>query len=361
MYEHTEVLADSDGSEDLSRLPPDDTGITSYGVDVDLQMNNGIIDEIEEFDKASVKDTEDNIVDNIGHSHDIETNLNNLEETGMNSGQVSLQKQVAVSEGNSTNEEVTKEVEVIERSGKKETMEMEDEKSSDDETTEGQIKVLPEDDYSDETTELDKLLQDNNSEVKLEQKKTRNKTMTSGAHSNETEPLLNTSPSTSSRTPSPGAEDLLQRRKQYTPKGYPGKAVKSVAIGTDDDYPSYGLIKERQSGATPEDSGKKCTEKTSSRQNIENEVKTPSTIRISNSTRTPRSKRSQRSTMNEIPSSRSSHSSDATFFKSRLPQTSKRHPKRHVWLVRDSEIHRLIAEKAVILRRYKEDGIIGEL
>ena len=58
---------------------------------------------------------------------------------------------------------------------------------------------------------------------------------------------------------------------------------------------------------------------------------------------------------------RTSHSSDANFFRSRLPQTSKRHPKRHVWLVRDSEIHLLVAEKAAILRRYKDEGVTGKL
>ncbi|XP_046864911.1 amyloid-beta A4 precursor protein-binding family A member 1-like [Xenia sp. Carnegie-2017] len=63
----------------------------------------------------------------------------------------------------------------------------------------------------------------------------------------------------------------------------------------------------------------------------------------------------------ESPRDRAVHSSDAKFFKSRLSQTSKRYPNRHVWLVRDSEIHRMIAEKTTILRRHnKENGRKGK-
>ncbi|CAB4038270.1 Hypothetical predicted protein [Paramuricea clavata] len=427
-YEHTDIL-DSEESEDSSRLPPVDTGVDTFGIDVDLGMNNGIADESEENDEALV-------MDNEGHntsSKNIETNLGNLVEIEGNGkrenkqvdAQVKVEneqvevpkvksehkqvekvkhesKQMEVPKVKSENKQVEKMKsenrqmeaqkvdEVIEQGsegGEKEESGKEDEKESDDEQSEEQVEILAEDDYSDDTTEVDKLIQDNNTKVenKIYQKKTKSKMVSSGTQAREAEPLLNTSQTPSppetpspSQTPSPEPQESSRHRKQFTPREYPGKAVKSIAIGTDDDYPSNEYTKERHARASPAESqkrGKGSTGKVRPRQNNENGVKTPkkastpTSTRTQTSTRTPTSSRSHRQANGDTPTPRSkqlrgergSQSSDAMFFKSRLSQTSKRHPKRHVWLVRDSEIHRLIAEKAAILRRFKEEGITGRV
>ena len=386
-------MSDSEGSDDPSRLPPVDMGVDTYGIDVDLAINNGIADESEGCDEGLVMNNEGQVMDNEGHSasldNNIETSLGNLVEVEENRKR--RNKNVEAQEVENENipvetskvrvEKVKTESKQMEaqkvderdsESEEKEGSQVEDQKEFEEEQSEKQTEILAEDDYSDDTTEVDKLLQENNTKVenKTAQRKTKSKMVSSGTQAHEVEPLLNASQTPSpSETPSPEPHESPRNRRQFTPREYPGKAVKSIAISTDDDYPSEKHKKSEQAESRPGETHKRTEgSRTPLGRSIENGVKTKPSTPLS--TRTPPANRSNRQVKSEPPVSRSSkqspvgrgsQSSDAMFFKSRLSQTSKRRPKRHVWLVRDSEIHRLIAEKAAILRRYKEEGITGKL
>ena len=374
-YEHTAPV-DSEDSEDQSRLPPVDTQIDTYGIDVDLDMNNGLADDSEEYDDGLLMDNKGTLSDNI------ETSLANvvIEENGKRKNeQVEAEKMetevkhsevLKVKSENKEVENMKKEkqqegqkVDEEIRNEEKEGSQVEDEKS---EESEERVEIVVEDDYSDDTTEVDKLLGENH--TKVDQQRPKRKMVSSGTQSHEVQPLLNTS-----QSPSPEPLESPGHRKQFTPREYPGKAVKSIAIGTDDDYPPEQYSKKRQPKASPGAYKKRdnaaSTRKTPPQPNIENGVKTFKKASTPSSTRTSTPGRSNRQTNGDTSSNRSnkqvqgergSLSSDALFFKSRLPQTSRRRPKRHVWLVRDSEIHRLIAEKASILRRFKDEGVTGK-
>ena len=389
-YEHAEV-SDSEESEDPSRLPPADMGADTYGIDVDLAINNGIADESDGCDEGL-------IMDNEGHdaslSNNIETSLGNFVEVGENRRREIKQVEEPKTEiipleasktENKRAEKVKTESRQLEaqkvdgmieedsEGDEKEGNQVEDQKESEKEHLEKQTEILADDDYSDDTTEVDKLLEKDNTKVekKVTHQKAKSKMVSSGTQVHEVEPLLNASQTPSpSETPSPEPRESPQNRRQFTPREYPGKAVKSIAIGTDDEYPTVMHKKSQQAEVRPGETQKRGKgSRTPLGRSIENGVKTSDKASTPPSTSTPTVNRSNRQAKSDPPTSRSSRqppgtrgsqSSDAMFFKSRLSQTSKRRPKRHVWLVRDSEIHRLIAEKAAILRRYKEEGITGE-
>ena len=224
-------------------------------------------------------------------------------------------------------------------------------------------------DEEEEKSEVDKLLEsDNNEQTRISKKdkrqnKNKKRQTFAGAQVDEKEPLLNTPPSPEPQT---STSHPPQPKKTFSPKAYPGKVVKSVAIGTDDQEITNTFSTSRTTDLSRHTEvdvdrrrGRKNKEKVqNTRANEKRNVNTTHTSKHRlRENGEDRGFNVAKHHMNE----RTSHSSDANFFRSRLPQTSKRHPKRHVWLVRDSEIHLLVAEKAAILRRYKDEGVTGKL
>lgn len=224
-------------------------------------------------------------------------------------------------------------------------------------------------DEEEEKSEVDKLLEsDNNEQTRISKKdkrqnKNKKQQTSAGAQVDEKEPLLNTPPSPE---PQMSASHPPQPKKTFSPKAYPGKVVKSVAIGTDDQE----IINTFSTSRTTDLSRhtEVVVDRRRERKNKEKAQNTRANEKR-NANMTHASKHRLRengedhgfNVAKHRVHERTSHSSDANFFRSRLPQTSKRHPKRHVWLVRDSEIHLLVAEKAAILRRYKDEGVTGKL
>ena len=398
-YERTDVAeTDSDNSEDLSRLPPVDMGMDTFGIDVDMALNNGIADDSEENDEPLEvgKEGRNRASDNI------ETSLVTVKENRKGDDKLveehkmkdeTEQVELPKVKGKEKQVETRDNGQMVKQKGENETKqvrgqkddEIEEEESGNEENEMGKVEDKKElddkeveDDDSDGTTEVDKLLVDKTSvEKQINQQKTKSKMISSGTQAHEVEPLLNTSQTPSplltpspAHTPSPEPQESPREKKPFTPREYPGKAVKSIAIGTDDDYLFNEYERQRHTSASPGHAQKKGSKSKGStlgtRSPIENGVHSATKAGSLKSGRTPTSTHQKRD--GDIPISRSgkiplgerdSQSSDAMFFKQRITQTSKRRPKRHVWLVRDSEIHRLIAEKAAILRRYKEEGITG--
>lgn len=348
---------ESEYSDDPSRLPPSDLVEDTYGIDVDLRPGNGIADDYEEYDVG---------VGDHGVSNNIETRLGPPEEIPVDvlvdlsieerkSGDSGVDdreilSEVVVDDGD-IDKVKTLSVGVEEEKNENEEDEMEDVEAD------AELKDVNVESNDDTGAETDPLIVDESSKNENSDKiKAKAKLVSAGTQSHELQPLL-VSPSQSPPPPD---------QKKFKPREHPGKAVKSRAIGTDKVTPNREHPKEPPKvwyiGEKQET--KKSRSDANQRHNLENGNRAPPSKGKkagSPMTHNPRPKAKPRDRA-ESPRDRAVHSSDAKFFKSRLSQTSKRYPNRHVWLVRDSEIHRMIAEKATILRRHnKENGRKGNV
>ena len=341
----------------------DGTKVGTFGEDEDYRLDNGVAEDpvehgsatSEEIEAENAEEEEARTRKRTGKRSQVKN-----EKGGLNKDESESKDELEIRRRTEEEKEVEDE---------KETPVENEEKQSEEEEVEERDKI-EEDDDEEEKTELDKLLDDDNdkkSESKVAMKdKPRKRPPKShaGTQADEKEPLLNTSRSPSPEVDLPSQSARIKRT--FSPKPYPGKVVKSVAIGTDDQHITNSITASRT-----EATSRQVKVHPGRRRNYKSEEQVRN-VRIKEDGKGGLSnvpKRRQRENGGNIAvdvrkprsSERIAQSSDAYFFRSRLPQTSKRHPKRHVWLCRDSEIHRLIAEKAAVLRRYKEEGITGSV